>query len=317
VTRASVVVPSRGGADRLPGLVEALRAQTHPDWEAVIVLDGDVDGSAEVLDRLTADLPVRVVVLPDNRGRSAALNAGFAAATGEVLLRCDDDLAPGPQHVARHVAHHERAEGPVGVIGLCPNVYPHPTAYSRVYGAPRDRLLRDAAYSAGAGDAWRSWAANVSVTGQTWQRIGPYDTRLRAYGWEDVDWGYRLHRAGVPIRIERELEAAHLGAAATSGSRALRAYYSGAARHAFVALHADDPALAVALPAPTPGAGAWGAAVGALARVASERTVPRVGRVIDAVLPGIPSRWGEKLVSVLVEGAGVAGYRAGRTTGRI
>ena len=44
MTRGSVVIPSRGGAERLPRILAALVAQQGSDWEAVVVLDGDIDG---------------------------------------------------------------------------------------------------------------------------------------------------------------------------------------------------------------------------------------------------------------------------------
>ena len=69
-----------------------------------MVVDGDIDGSEQVVARLAGDLPVRTLVLPENQGRSAALNAGFGAATGDVLLRSDDDLELADEHLARHAA---------------------------------------------------------------------------------------------------------------------------------------------------------------------------------------------------------------------
>ena len=68
MTRASIVVPSRGGAARLPVLLESLRKQTEQDVEMVVVLDGDVDDSESVVRRYADDLPVRAIVFPENRG---------------------------------------------------------------------------------------------------------------------------------------------------------------------------------------------------------------------------------------------------------
>jgi glycosyltransferase involved in cell wall biosynthesis len=316
MTTVDVVVPTRGGARRLPTLFDSLRQQTHADWEALIVVDGDVDGSADVVAEAAEDLPVRALVLPENRGRAAALNAGFEAAKGDVLLRCDDDLELAPQHLARHAAHHDRATEPVGVIGMCRNVYTG-GAYARAYGVRADARFRDAAYAAGPDDAWRYWAANVSVTAETWRRVGPYDERFRAYGWEDVDWGYRLHRLGIPVLIERDVEARHLGAASTTADRALRAYYSGAARHRFLAAHAGDGRLAGLLSPPVTGDGAWGRLVEAVAARATEARVRRAGARLDRITPLLPVPVAEKLVALLVEGSALAGHRAGRTDERI
>jgi glycosyltransferase involved in cell wall biosynthesis len=312
--KVSVVVPTRGGAARLSSLLAALRAQGHADWEAVVVIDGDVDGSADVLAREAVGMPVHTVVLPENRGRSTALNTGFAAATGDVLLRCDDDLVPGPDHLARHAAHHEGP--PVGVVGLYANVLP-PGPYADVYGTDADARLRGGAYAAAPGATWRYWAGYASVTAETFRRVGDYDLRYRAYGWEDADWGYRLHRLGVPVVVDPRLEVPHLAASASTAARAQRAFYSGAARRTFEELHAADLAWQQVLPPPDAGRGVWGAAVRGVARVLDERRVVGAGRLADRALGFLPRAVGHKGVALLVEAAALSGHRAGQTRGAI
>ncbi|QHC60072.1 glycosyltransferase family 2 protein [Rathayibacter sp. VKM Ac-2760] len=301
--RASVIVPSYAGAARLPRLLAALAAQSHPELEVVVVLDGVVDDSEQVLQRF----PVRRVVLPENRGRSAALNAGFAAATGDVLIRCDDDLEPAPGWAAAHVGAHVAQHGtePVGVVGLCPNVYPD-SAYARAYGRDADARFRAHAAAVPPASAWRLWGGNVSVTRSTFDRVGGYGADYREYGWEDVDWGYRLHRLGLPVRLEPGAEAAHHGASTSTVIRSRRAFLSGAARRTFERLHPE-----ARTPEEAP-AGPWDAAVRALARVESEARLARLAAGVDAVLPAVPRAIGRKLVALTVESAAIAGYqRAG------
>lgn len=61
-------------------LLNVLARQTLTDFEVVVVVDGDIDDTAGMLGR---DYPhVQVIVFPENRGRAAALSAGFAAARG-------------------------------------------------------------------------------------------------------------------------------------------------------------------------------------------------------------------------------------------
>ncbi|ROQ15522.1 GT2 family glycosyltransferase [Rathayibacter sp. PhB93] len=291
-----MIVPSYAGADRLPRLLTALAAQSHAELEVVVVLDGVVDGSERVLD----GFPVRRVVLPENRGRSAALNAGFAAATGAVLIRCDDDLEPPPGWAAAHVAAH--AGDPVGVVGLCPNAYPD-SAYARAYGRDADARFRAHAAAAHPESTWRLWGGNVSVTRAVFDRVGGYGTEYREYGWEDVDWGYRLHRLGLPVRLVPGAEALHHGASTSTAIRSRRAFLSGAARRTFERLHPEE------VGPPAPPAGVWDRAVGALARVETEERLARLAGGIDAVLPAVPRAIGRKLVALAVESAASAGYR--------
>jgi glycosyltransferase involved in cell wall biosynthesis len=295
----SVVVPSRGGAGRLPSLLDRLAAQTQSGWEAIVVLDGDIDNSAGVVELRRSTLPVRVVTFPENRGRPAALNAGFEVATGEILVRCDDDLAPKPDFLSRHVEAHR--DGPVGVIGMCRNIFPH-TPYATAYGWPAYLRQRAAAYAAPPEERWHYWGGNISIDRGSWDRVGPYDPDFRAYGWEDVDWGYRLMRAGVPIVVEPGLETDHHIAATTTAGRALRAYYSGSARRRFETKHGFQVVAAG-------GRDPWNLAVRTAARLLSEQGIDQAGRVVDRLADRVPRRVAEKAVALTVEAGALAGYR--------
>ena len=304
----SVVVPSRGGRRRLETLLRCFEAQTEPRFEVVVVIDGDVDDSAGLLRDRHTTVPLQVVTFPENRGRSAALNAGMAAARGGVLVRCDDDLEPAPDFVGLHLAAHSGSDGTDGtergVIGLYRNVFPD-TPYARAYGRPADERFREDAYRAPADTTWRYWAGNVSVTRATADRVGDYDEGFRAYGWEDVDWGHRLHLLGVPVVLDPALETTHRLSAVTAASRVERAWFSGAARRQFVAKHGLTDL------APRRPDSPWTRAVAVAARVLTESRARRAGRAADAVAHVLPRRVAHALVALLVEGASTAGYRHG------
>lgn len=297
----SIVVPSRGGVERLPRLLESLRSQSCQDFELIVVVDGDIDGTQSYLETQST-LAVHPIVFPRNRGRAAALNAGFAHATGQILTRCDDDLELPAHYIATQITWHQNALG--GAVGLCRNVYP-PTAYSRAYGVPMDHLGRAAAYAAPAQETWRHWGANVSVPRQLFDKVGPYDVAYRGYGWEDADWGWRLHALGYPIEIRPELEALHHVASTTTAVRARRSLYSGAARHTFTAKHGDAmlPGLDSS---PT---GLWSRTVHLVAGPLNERRVQSTSEIIDRVLPVVPAPVARKLVALMVEASNIAGYR--------
>lgn len=302
MTTASVIIPSYRGARRLPRLLSCLAAQTSTDWEAIVVIDGDVDGSAQVIEQYT-HLPVRSIIFPENRGRVAALNAGFEAAEGDVLIRCDDDFEPGPGHVTAHVTAHSDHE--CGVVGVAWGTAPE-NAYMRVYGHDADDRGRAAAYATAPEQRWRLWGGNVSCSREAFARIGGYDSRYRLYGWEDLDFGYRLAEAGIPIEISREIEVPHSMASVTTRTRVERAFLSGQARHLFDEIHGPGASGPVRPEDPT----AWNRLVVATADGLTARRAAGLASAADLAIRGLPASLARKLVALLVEAAGIAGYRA-------
>lgn len=302
MTSASLIIPTRGGAARLPVLFDALRHQSHTDWEAIVVIDGDIDGSADAVARY-ADLPVRVVAFPENRGRVTALNTGFAAADGDVLIRCDDDFEPSVGHVAAHVAAHETRE--CGAIGLPLNIAAE-NAYMRVYGHDADERGRRDAYSARPDERWKLWGGNTSVRRETFAELGGFDSRYRGYGWEDVDFGYRLHRLGLPIELLPDAEVRHHMASVDTATRVDRAYRSGLARQTFDDFHGPAASGRAISAFDSP----WNAAVNATAHLVSQHRANLLARSIDRALPILPASIGRKAVALAVEASATAGYRS-------
>ncbi len=301
VPAASIIVPSYRGVTRLPALFDSLAAQQEgtPAFEVIVVIDGIDDGSVALCTQENR-IDVRHILFPENRGRVAALNAGFEAARGNVLIRCDDDLLPSPQYVAGHVRAH--AEENVGVVGLYLNRY-EDTRYAEVYGKDSDSHFRAGAYAAEESMRWRYWAGNCSITRAQWDSVGPYDPRYRLYGWEDVDYGYRMAAAGHRIILASELETVHRVAAVTTEKRAQRAAHAAAARRLFEAKHPDH-----SLPPAEPSLSVWNALV-ILASRSLARNPRRFGRFVDAVIPRLPKKIATKLVALAVESSALAGFR--------
>lgn len=93
--RLSVVIPAYNEEERLGGTLrrvsEYLRDRGYR-FEILVVDDGSVDRTAEVAAEIS-DSPWRLLRLPENRGKGAALKAGVLASSGEWVLLCDADLS--------------------------------------------------------------------------------------------------------------------------------------------------------------------------------------------------------------------------------
>jgi cellulose synthase/poly-beta-1,6-N-acetylglucosamine synthase-like glycosyltransferase/peptidoglycan/xylan/chitin deacetylase (PgdA/CDA1 family) len=85
----SVIVPAFNEAAGIARAVRSLAGGDYPEHEVVVVDDGSVDGTGEIVEGLA--LPgVRVIRQP-NAGKAAALSAGLAATSAEVIVTVDAD----------------------------------------------------------------------------------------------------------------------------------------------------------------------------------------------------------------------------------
>jgi glycosyltransferase involved in cell wall biosynthesis len=145
----SVVIPVFDEAENLEPLhreLDAALAKVARPAEIVFVDDGSADQSPAVLARLAATDPrVRVVTLDRNHGQSAAFDAGFRHARGEVVATLDADLQNDPADLPRLLAGLDRADVVNGVRA-----------------ERRDTWVRK--LSSRIGNGFRNWATGESVT---------------------------------------------------------------------------------------------------------------------------------------------------------
>ncbi len=98
--RVSILIPCYNEEDNAEETIRACAAQTYPEFEIIAVNDGSRDRTAEVLDRLAAQIPrLRVVHLAQNQGKATALRTGALVANGEILVCIDGDAILHPDCV--------------------------------------------------------------------------------------------------------------------------------------------------------------------------------------------------------------------------
>jgi glycosyltransferase involved in cell wall biosynthesis len=99
----SVVIPLLNEEESLPELtswIARVMEQHKFYYEVILIDDGSTDNSWEVIEKLRAtDSRIKGIKFRRNYGKSAALNEGFKAAEGEVIITMDADLQDSPDEI--------------------------------------------------------------------------------------------------------------------------------------------------------------------------------------------------------------------------
>jgi len=99
----SIVIPLYNERENLVDLEETLQehlGKLSQSYEIIFVDDGSQDGSAAVIQSLKCLNPqIRLIRFQSNAGQTAAFDAGFKAARGEVVVTMDADLQNSPADI--------------------------------------------------------------------------------------------------------------------------------------------------------------------------------------------------------------------------
>lgn len=110
----TVLMSVFNGERFLRAAIESILAQTHGDFEFVIVDDGSTDASKDIISSYR-DSRIRPMHINRNLGLAASLNKGLAASTGQYVARMDADDISLPRRLAQQVDYMEKHSD----IGIC------------------------------------------------------------------------------------------------------------------------------------------------------------------------------------------------------
>ena len=94
----SIIVPTYNERENITPLVERIdRAMSPRDYEVVFVDDNSRDGTAELINSLSGQYPVKALVRQDERGLATAVIHGIEHSEGNTIVVMDADLQHPPE----------------------------------------------------------------------------------------------------------------------------------------------------------------------------------------------------------------------------
>jgi len=225
----SVIIPNWNGTTLLPGCLDSLRTQTHPDYEVILVDNASTDDSVEMTRREYPE--VRVLELDRNLGLTGGVNAGIAIARGEIIALLNNDAEATPAWLTEleaALARHPEA----GSVASKMLLYDQPKTinsagdFYQTDGIPGNRGVwqqddgefdQEDLVFGGCGGA-------VAYRRTMLEQIGLFDEDLFMYC-EDVDLSWRAQLAGWGC-VYAPLAVVHHRLSATGGG-VLASYYNG------------------------------------------------------------------------------------------
>jgi glycosyltransferase involved in cell wall biosynthesis len=102
MTKVTILVPAYNEEKTIVQVLQQVNEQVVPgvSFEIIVVDDGSNDATITLLEQ-NPKLYTRLVKMPSNRGKGAAVKAGLAVATGEYILFQDADLEYDPADYAK------------------------------------------------------------------------------------------------------------------------------------------------------------------------------------------------------------------------
>jgi GT2 family glycosyltransferase len=225
----SVIIPTWNGAHHLPTCLGALRRQTYPAVEIIVVDNASTD---DTLALLADDYPeVKVLALDRNFGLTGGINRGIRMAGGEFIAALNNDTEAAPAWAAEIIAALQ-AHPDAGIVASKMRLFDQRDVLHSagdacgVDGIPINRGVWQTDQGQFDSDdyIWGACGGAAVYRRAMLDDIGPFDEDLFMYC-EDVDLNWRAQLAGYRCIFAPRAVVYHRLSA--TGGGALASYYTG------------------------------------------------------------------------------------------
>lgn len=197
----SVIIPVHNGGDIFRSCLSSLDESTVSPDEVIVVSDADTDGSWLIAQEFGA----KVIKMTVNSGPAKARNLGASVATSDILYFLDADVVISPDAIAKVKKIFESESDLAALIG----------SYDDEPGADNflsqyKNLFHHYNHQIGKEEGFTFWGACGAIRRDIFLSLGGFDESYRRPSIEDIEFGYRVRRAGYKIKLWKDLQVKHL-----------------------------------------------------------------------------------------------------------
>jgi GT2 family glycosyltransferase len=196
--QVSVIIPIYNSSETIGDCLDALFQSEFKNFEVIIVDDGSEDESREIVSTYPCQL-----IEQANAGPGAARNIGARSACGEILFFLDGDILVKPDSLTR-IASTFAARPELGALFGSFGAETSPENFVTVYKNLRHHYTHQTSNE----NAATFCTGLGAIRRDIFEWIGGFHPPVRFL--EDIEIGHRLHKAGVPILLCKDLQLTHL-----------------------------------------------------------------------------------------------------------
>ncbi len=112
----SIIIPSYNRADFIKNTIESVQFQTFENWECIVVDDGSIDNTREIIEALIIKDSRIKYIYQNNAERSAARNNGIKNAQGKYVCFLDSDDSFEQNHLNELYNEIELKRNPIALF---------------------------------------------------------------------------------------------------------------------------------------------------------------------------------------------------------
>jgi len=228
----SLIIPIYNQAENLDVIIASIYNQIDiekEDYEIIIVDDGS-HTEINNLHNNYRNLNMIYVRCLENLGRSAARNTGAKTAKGEILVFSDGDRFLSPVFLSKHYKFHKNHEKSV-LIGEIAEIFVKDIntyrdnipemfmdsnnkmwKFTRIYNYAEQvlKIYDENGYTDFSAPWVTLFSGNFSIRKSDFILVGGFDEFYKGWGYENIDFGYRLHLIGINYLYNKEATNFHI-----------------------------------------------------------------------------------------------------------